>query len=76
MKFLKKILKSFEEKQEEVAKKQPVALSLDDSFVHHFIELGGKFLYCQNGKDVTKNLQHIFEENNWDTIATKNADLS
>lgn len=76
MKFLKKIFKSFEEKQEDVLKEQPVALSLDDSFVHHFIELGGKFLYCQNNKDVTTNLQNIFEENDWDTISTKNADLS
>ncbi len=76
MKFLKKILKSFEEKQEEVAKKQPVALSLDDSFVHHFIELGGKFLYCQNKKDVTKNLQNIFEENNWEIVSAKIEDLN
>lgn len=76
MKFFKKIFKSFEEKQEDVLKEQPVALSLDDSFVHHFIELGGKFLYCQNNKDVTTNLQNIFEENDWDTISTKNADLS
>ena len=76
MAFFKKIFKSFEKKQEDIAKEQPVALSLDDSFVHHFIELGGKFLYCQNNKDVTNNLQNIFEENDWDTVSTKNADLN
>ncbi len=75
MKFLKKLFESFEEKQQEKVKDEPVALSLDDSFVHHFIKLGGKFLYCQNNKDVTKNLNHILEENDWGTISTKNADL-
>ncbi|MDC9723165.1 MAG: LUD domain-containing protein [Urechidicola sp.] len=76
MKFLKKIFKSLEDKKQEGLKEQQVELSLDDSFVHNFIKLGGKFLYCQSKKDVTKNLQHILEENNWDIISTKNADLN
>jgi len=75
MKFLKNLFKSFEEKQEDIVKEQPVKLSLDDSFVHHFIELGGKFLYCQNQLDLTNSLQNILEENNWKTITVKNADL-
>lgn len=76
MKFFKKFFKRFGDKQEKVIKEQPVSLSLDDSFVHHFIELGGKFLYCQDNNDVTRNLQNIFKENNWDTVSTKNADLN
>jgi len=75
MKFLKKIFKSFEDKKQNEIKEQPVTLSLDDSFVHHFIDLGGKFLYCQNQLDLTNNLQNILEENNWKSISVKNTDL-
>jgi len=76
MNFLKKIIKSFEQKQEEkIVKEQPVFLTIDDSFVHYFIELGGKFLYCQNKEDVISNLQNILEENNLETIAVKDKTL-
>ena len=45
MSFLKKLFKSKEPSNENVAKKLKVNLSLDDAFVHHFISKGGKFLY-------------------------------
>ena len=56
-------------------KKQPVKLSLDDSFVHHFINEGGKFLYCTKIDEVTENLQKIVSENKWDTISCNDLDL-
>ena len=66
MNFLKNIFKfSAEAAKEEIAKKQQVILSLDDSFVHHFLEKGGKFLYCTKKKEVVSHLQNIIEENNW-----------
>ena len=47
MSFFKKVFKiSNESPEEKSAKKQEVNLSLDDSFVHYFLEKGGKFLYC------------------------------
>ena len=55
MSFLKKLFKSKEPSNENVAKKLKVNLSLDDAFVHHFISKGGKFLYC-------------ISENNWEII--------
>ncbi|MDB0611161.1 hypothetical protein PL371_04605 [Tenacibaculum maritimum] len=44
MNFLKKLLKSYRDssKDKEI-KEQPVYLSLDDSFVHNFIDKGGSF---------------------------------
>ena len=75
MKFFKNIFKSSTKKETDKVKEEPVILSLDDSFVHHFIELGGKFLYCQSQLDLTNNLQNILEENDWKTISVKNADL-
>jgi hypothetical protein len=56
-------------------KKQPVKLSLDDSFVHHFINEGGKFLYCTKIEEVIYNLQNIIKENKWDTISCNDIDL-
>jgi hypothetical protein len=56
-------------------KKQPVKLSLDDSFVHHFINEGGKFLYCTKIEEVIHNLQNIVIENKWKTIACNDLDL-
>jgi hypothetical protein len=57
-------------------KEQNVSLSLDDSFVHNFIKHGGKFLYCQKKEDVTKNIMHISNENNWTTLSYINKDLN
>lgn len=68
MSFLKKLFKSKEPSNENVAKKLKVNLSLDDAFVHHFISKGGKFLYCISEKDIINNLDQIISENNWDII--------
>jgi|TARA_B110000285_G_scaffold12357_1_gene12256 hypothetical protein len=68
MSFLKKLFKSKEPSNENVAKKLKVNLSLDDAFVHHFISKGGKFLYCISEKEIINNLDQIISENNWDII--------
>ncbi len=73
MSFLKKleqlfslINKSSEEKEiEEI----PVNLSLDDFFVHNFINNGGKFLYCTSMEDALNNLHQIIKENHWYSIS-------
>jgi hypothetical protein len=68
MSFLKKLFKSKEPSNENVAKKLKVNLSLDDAFVHHFISKGGKFLYCISEKEIINNLDQIISENNWNII--------
>ena len=68
MSFLKKLFKSKEPSNKNVAKKLKVNLSLDDAFVHHFISKGGKFLYCISEKEIINNLDQIISENNWDII--------
>lgn len=51
---------------------QPVELSLDDLFVHNFIEKGGKFLYCTSLEEADNHLKEILNDNQWKTIAVKN----
>ncbi|CAM1353178.1 hypothetical protein [Tenacibaculum insulae] len=76
MNFLKKIYKSYKESsREKIAKEQEVNLSLDDSFVHNFINKGGKFLYCTTINEVSNNLKHILQENNWQKITCTDFDL-
>jgi len=66
MNFFKKIFKvPFESFEEKVAKKQEVHLSLDDSFVHYFLEKGGKFLYSTNKDELISHLEKIVQENEW-----------
>ena len=66
MSFLKKVFKrSKETSEEKSAKQQEVNLSLDDSFVHYFLEKGGKFLYCTKKEEIEFHLQNIIKENNW-----------
>jgi L-lactate utilization protein LutC len=69
MSIFKKIFKKSEEssKDNEI-KKQEVTLSLDDLFVHNFINKGGKFLYSTKLEEVTSNLIEILDENNWTNI--------
>lgn len=76
MNFFKKLFKSYQESsKEKVIKQQEVYLSLDDSFVHHFINKGGKFLYCTSIKEVTNNLKNILIENNWKKVTCTDYDL-
>lgn len=74
MSFFKKLFGKTSSKEQE-AKKQEVHLSLDDAFVHHFIEKGGKFLYCISNDEVIVNLGHIVGENNWKDITCVDKDL-
>lgn len=74
MSFFKKLFSKTSSKEQE-AKKQEVHLSLDDAFVHHFIEKGGKFLYCVSQAEVTANLSHILKETSWTQITCFDDDL-
>lgn len=76
MNFLKKLYKSYRKSSEEkLINEQEVNLSLDDSFVHNFINKGGKFLYCTSINEVSNNLKHILQENNWNKITCSDFDL-
>ncbi|WP_299625243.1 LUD domain-containing protein [uncultured Tenacibaculum sp.] len=76
MNFLRKLFNiSTESSNEKLIKKQPVNLSLDDSFVHHFINNGGKFLYSTKIDEVIYNLKHIIAENKWEEISCNDIDL-
>ena len=76
MNFLKKYFKNYKEsKKNQEIKQQPVSLSLDDSFVHNFINKGGKFLYCTSMNEVVVNLSNIIKENNWNQIMCTDIDL-
>jgi L-lactate utilization protein LutC len=77
MSFFKKVFKfSSETSEEKTAKKQEVNLSLDDSFVHYFLEKGGKFLYCTKEEEVTAHLQNIIQENNWKELVCIDKEIS
>ncbi len=77
MSFFKKVFKlSSESSEEKTAKKQEVNLSLDDSFVHYFLEKGGKFLYCTKKEEVQSHLANIINENNWKELVCIDNDLT
>jgi len=40
-------------------------LPIDERFTINFKANGGKFLYCENIKEVNENLKLILDENNW-----------
>ncbi|WP_439132429.1 hypothetical protein, partial [Polaribacter sp.] len=67
MNFFKKLFNK-PVKEDEYIQKQEVNLSLDDLFVHNFVDKGGKFLYCENDEEVIVNLKKIIVENNWKEI--------
>ena len=75
MNFLKKLL-NIPIKEDKEIQKQEVELSLDDLFVHNFVEKGGKFLYCLKKEEVSENLKNILKENNWGEITLLNSGLS
>jgi hypothetical protein len=64
MNFFKKLF-NIPIKEDIEIRNQEVKLSLDDLFVHNFVEKGGKFLYCIKKQEVVENLQRVFSENNW-----------
>ena len=75
MNFLKKLFKSYTESSDKKINEQPVNLSLDDSFVHFFINKGGKFLYSTNINEVVVNLERILNENDWNQVTCTDFDL-
>lgn len=72
MSLLKKLEQLFSNQkkssEEKTIEEQPVHLSLDDFFVHNFINNGGKFLYCNSPEEALNNLHHIVKENHWYSI--------
>ncbi len=76
MSFLQKLFKEYKEfSDDKQREKQPVNLSPDDSFVHHFINKGGKFLYNTSVEEIINNLHNIIIENNWFQITCNDVDL-
>ena len=67
MNFFKKLF-NIPVKEDEEIQKQEVKLSLDDLFVHNFVEKGGKFLYSVKKEEVIDNLERVISENNWKEI--------
>ena len=43
-----------------------IKLPIDERFTINFKANGGKFLYCENIKEVYSNLSDILKENNWE----------
>lgn len=74
MSFFKKLFNLASSKDEEI-KEQEVNLSLDDAFVHNFIQKGGKFLYCISTNELKSNLNNILVENNWNKITCLSDDI-
>ena len=75
MNFFKKLF-NIPAKEDKEVRKQEVELSLDDLFVHNFVEKGGKFLYCIQKTEVAENLSNILKENNWSDLTLLDLDLS
>ena len=58
---------SEETRNENTSKYMPkIKLPIDESFTINFKSNGGKFLYCENLEEDFENVNHIFEENNWE----------
>ncbi len=77
MNFFKKIFNiSDESPKDKLAKTQEIILSLDDSFVHYFLEKGGKFLYCTNKEEIATHLQNILRENDWKELVCINENIA
>ncbi|MEN8777088.1 MAG: hypothetical protein ABF263_06315 [Polaribacter sp.] len=75
MNFFKKLFNTSNKEDKEI-QKQEVDLSLDDLFVHNFIEKGGKFLYCLKKEEIKQNLSYILSENNWKNALVTNKELN
>ncbi|WP_299056127.1 LUD domain-containing protein [uncultured Polaribacter sp.] len=75
MNFFKKLL-NISNKEDVSVTKQEVLLSLDDLFVHKFVQKGGKFLYSLKKSEIIENLTRILNENDWKKITVLNSDLN
>ncbi|MWB94867.1 lactate utilization protein B/C [Flavobacterium sp. GA093] len=71
MSFFKKIFGSSntaseEESESEYGNPAPDNnLSIDEQFIFNFKKNGGKFLYCENKREVAEQFENILEENDW-----------
>ena len=74
MDFFKKLF-NISNKEDSEIQKQEVKLSLDDLFVHKFVEKGGKFLYCIKKEEIKSNLNNVLLENSWSTLHLLNKNL-
>lgn len=76
MNFFKNLITNYIDSQRDKEIKQHnVTLSLDDSFVHNFINKNGKFLYCTKIEEIVVQLKNILAENNWNEILCSDIDL-
>ena len=75
MNFFKKLFNIPVKEDEDIQKKE-VNLSLDDLFVHNFVDKGGKFLYCENQQEIAINFKKVITENNWEEIFLLDKKLS
>lgn len=41
------------------------SMSIDEQFIFKFKKNGGKFLYCENSKEVKEQFENILHENDW-----------
>lgn len=75
MNFFKKL---FSKSTEEVKEDSPIKMEnspLDDSFVTHFTNKNGKFLYATHQEEINQFLANILEENTWEETLCFNNDL-
>lgn len=42
-----------------------ITMAVDEAFIYHFKKNGGKFIYCENNKEVSEQFENILEENDW-----------
>ncbi|MEY4012920.1 MAG: hypothetical protein RIT22_2044, partial [Bacteroidota bacterium] len=40
-------------------------MAVDEAFIYHFKKNGGKFIYCENKKEINEQFENILEENDW-----------
>lgn len=64
-----KNLKSKPSSKDKKINEQSVVLSLDDLFVHNFINKGGKFLYCVSQTEALETFYNILKENSWSKVS-------
>ena len=75
MSFFERLLNIITSSKEKEIREQEVSLSLDDSFVHYFLEKGGKFLYCTTIDEVVNHLSEIVKQNKWKEVTCLDRDL-
>jgi hypothetical protein len=64
-KFFGSINPTSEEEKENDISFPDNAMSIDEQFIFNFKKNGGKFLYCENIKEIEEQFENILEENDW-----------